>query len=85
MLVWGSGGKGVCGVDFYNEAGKRLSFVSPLEYGSTGNWLIVKTRDGIYAIPQSEEGYSAGQPLTKQALQDFLSEHQLLMPKMKRT
>ena len=85
MLVWGPEGEGICGIDFYSREGKRLKSVRPLAYGSAGDWLFVKTEVGIYTVPQSEDGYSAGKPLDEDDLKGFLSKHALVMPKMKTT
>ena len=82
MLLWGSGGKAICGVDFYDRSGRR-SYAHLESFGVTGDWIIVKTTTGFYAIPQSEEGYSAGKPLSLDELQNFLSGKSLGMPKMK--
>lgn len=83
MVVWGPDGTGICGIDYYNREGKRLTSSVPLEYGIAGDWLIVKTQVGFYTVPQSKDGYSAGKPLTETELNDFLSKHALIMPKMK--
>jgi len=83
MIIWGSSGEGICGIDFYSRDGERRASNLPLEYGITKDWLFVKTSDGLYAVPQNKEGYSAGKPLNDAELKALLSKHSLVMPKMK--
>lgn len=83
MIVWGSEGDPICGINYYDATGRNIPQTEPEGYGVTEDWIIVKTNLGYHLVPQTDNGYSAGSAMSLPDLTRVLAQKGLTLPKMK--